>query len=280
MPIGGQDWLPIDRPSIKVAWTRRDTKIAVLNETLTALSATQGKAGGKPSILILGRYRFLQPDMARLRQQHPQATISYKTIHASKGLEADHVVILGADNTRMGFPSMIIDDPLLGLVTPEAERYAHAEERRVMYVAMTRARVSVTILASEARPSDFVQELLQDPEFGGTGPTQAHNLTYTCPECSGRLLFMPGRDGPGWYACEHVKLCATTMPPCPTCGVGLPVRDAASGDMRCSECGTRQQACPSCQNGWLVERTGPYSTFLGCVRFPDCRGTAKLSRPD
>ena len=265
-----------DEPSIRIAWTRRDTGETVLNDAVAALAAREGKGGGKPSILILGRYRFLRPDVPRLQRQNPGATITFKTIHASKGLEADHVIILGADNARMGFPSMIVDDPLLSLVSPEAEPYPNAEERRVMYVAVTRARQTVTILASEARPSVFVEELTKDPEFGVVVPFEAQQHTHTCPGCGGRLLHMPGKDGRDWYRCEHVKLCGSRMSACPACGVGLPIRSQTSGDLVCGDCGESQRACPSCEAGWLAERRGRYGAFLGCVRFPDCDGKAKL----
>lgn len=264
-----------DEPSIRIAWTRRDTGEAVLNDTVAALAATEGKGGAAPSILILGRYRFLRPNLARLQRQNPKATINFKTIHASKGLEADHVIILGADNAKMGFPSMIADDPLLSLVSPEAEPFANAEERRVMYVAVTRARRTVTILASEARPSVFVEELMKEPEFGVAVPLEAQKHTHTCPSCGGRFLQMAGKDGRDWYRCEHVKLCGARMPACPACGVGLPIRSRTKKEMVCSDCGQSQPACPSCDAGWLVERQGRYGAFFGCVRFPDCDGKAK-----
>ncbi|WP_417480587.1 UvrD-helicase domain-containing protein [Maricaulis maris] len=267
-----------DEPSIKIAWTRRDTGEMALNDAVAALAATEGRGGGKPSILILGRYRFLRPDVGRLQRQNPGATITFKTIHASKGLEADHVIILGADNAKMGFPSMIVDDPLLSLVSPEAEPYPNAEERRVMYVAVTRARRTVTILASEARPSVFVEELVKEPEFGVTVPLEAQKHTHTCPGCGGRLLHMAGKDGSDWYRCEHVKLCGSRMPACPACGIGLPIRSRTSGDLICGDCGETQPACPNCEAGWLVERRGRYGAFLGCVRFPDCDGKAKLQK--
>lgn len=264
-----------DEPAIRIAWTRRDTGETVLKEAVAALAGTEGKGGGKPSILILGRYRFLRPDVARLQRQNPGATITFKTIHASKGLEADHVIILGADNARMGFPSMIVDDPLLSLVSPEAEPYPNAEERRVMYVAVTRARRTVTILASEARPSVFVEELTKEPEFGVVVPLESQKHTHTCPSCGGRLLHMAGKDGRDWYRCEHAKLCGSRMPACPACGIGLPIRSRTSGNMTCGDCGETQPPCPSCEAGWLVERRGRYGAFLGCVRFPDCDGKAK-----
>lgn len=269
-----------DQPAIRIAWTRRDSAERTLGEILASLAATGAAGNRKPSVLLLGRYRFNEPDLRRLQRQHPEVSIGFKTIHASKGLEADHVIILGADNARMGFPSMIVDDPLLSLVSPEEEPFANAEERRVMYVAMTRARQTVTILASEARPSPFVTELMNDPAYGVASPHEAAERTHDCRECRGRLLYMTGQDGPGWYRCEHVKLCGNRMPACPECGVGLPLYDAERDDMACSECGAVRQACPSCEDGWLVERRGRYGPFLGCVRFPDCSGKAKLRKTE
>lgn len=90
----------------------------------------------------------------------------FLTVHRSKGLEADHVIILRAARGRMGFPSEIVDDSLLDLVLPEPESFAHAEERRLFYVALTRARHSVTILADRETPSAFATELLEDEAYG------------------------------------------------------------------------------------------------------------------
>lgn len=267
-----------EHPAIRIAWTRRETGDQVLDDSLKALATEPAPSGRKATVLLLGRYRFIEPDMRSLRRRHPNLTITFKTIHASKGLEADHVVLLGADSARMGFPSMIVDDPLLALVSPEAEPFANAEERRVMYVAMTRARRTVTILASEARPSAFVTELLKDPDYDVASPREAQERTHTCGQCGGRLLFMPGVDGPGWYRCEHIKHCGNRMPACPACGTGLPVRKQPKGEKICGECGAVQAPCPECTDGWLVERRGRYGAFLGCVRFPDCTGKSKLSR--
>ena len=267
-----------DQPAIWIAWTRRETGEKVLTETLAALASEAPAADRQPSVLLLGRYRFLEPSLRHLRRRYPGLSIKFKTIHASKGLEADHVVILGADNARMGFPSMIVDDPLLSLVSPETEPFTNAEERRVMYVAMTRARHTVTILASEARPSSFVTELLKDPNYQVASPKEAAEHTHTCQQCGGRLLFIPGQDGPGWYRCEHVQLCGNRMSACSACGSGLPRRETPDNEATCTECGTVQQSCPSCKDGWLVERNGRFGPFLGCVRFPDCSGKARTQK--
>jgi DNA helicase-4 len=90
----------------------------------------------------------------------------FLTVHRSKGLEADHVIILRAARGRMGFPSEIVDDSLLDLVLPEPEKFEHAEERRLFYVALTRARHSVTILVDRDAPSVFATEILEDKTYG------------------------------------------------------------------------------------------------------------------
>lgn len=139
-------------PAIRIVTVSKGEDEGKLNEVLAPLSATIAPEAKPATVLLLGRYRFIEPDMPGLRRRFPQLKISFKTIHASKGLEADHVILLNSDSGRTGFPSEIVDDPLLSLVSPEEEAFQNAEERRVMYVAMTRARHTLTILASNARP--------------------------------------------------------------------------------------------------------------------------------
>ena len=150
-------------PAIKIVWQEREQELAALQMVLSDLQHSTG--GG--TVLLLGRYRSVQPaDMSGLQTQHPQLVIDFKTVHASKGLEADHVVILRATSGRMSFPSEIIDDSLLDMVLPASEPFEYAEERRLFYVALTRARVSVTILAVKNTPSVFARELAEDERYG------------------------------------------------------------------------------------------------------------------
>jgi DNA helicase-2/ATP-dependent DNA helicase PcrA len=64
--------------------------------------------------------------------EHLDSEISVATIHASKGLEFDHVAICGAGSGQMPHPKSI-------------EPEAYEEERRLMYVAVTRARQRLLI---------------------------------------------------------------------------------------------------------------------------------------
>src|SRR5690606_14475665 len=111
---------------------------------------------------VLGRYRFLSEHLPRSTPENLR--VRFRTVHSAKGLEADHVVVLGLDAGTYGFPSSITDDPVLDLAMPIPETFAHAEERRLLYVAMTRARHSVTLIVSSTRPSPFAAELSDHPE--------------------------------------------------------------------------------------------------------------------
>ncbi|MCY4196848.1 MAG: topoisomerase DNA-binding C4 zinc finger domain-containing protein [Rhodobacteraceae bacterium] len=203
--------------------------------------------------------------------------ITFRTIHSSKGLEADHVIVLGLFRGRTGFPSEIVDDRLLSLVSPDAEPFDNAEERRVMYVAFTRARQTVTLMAAASKPSVFVQELLEDPEYGVVDSGEGQKDNHICGECGGHLLVFPAEDGCIWYKCEHTELCGFSVNACSVCGNGLPVKQNGSKMKTCA-CGMEYQGCPECEHGWLVEKKSRFGPFLGCVNYPRCRGKMKLSR--
>ncbi len=266
-------------PAIKVVTVSKGEDEGKLNEVLAALSAAAALEAKPATVLLLGRYRFNEPDMQGLSRRFPRLKTNFKTIHASKGLEADHVILLNADSGRMGFPSENVDDPLLSLVSPEEEAFPNAEERRVMYVAMTRARHTLTILASNARPSSFVTELRKDPAYGISTAPGAEPETHICGECGGRLLGVTGKDGRIWYRCEHVQHCGNLLPACPSCGTALPRKVEGTSEVRCS-CGARFPSCPKCNDGWLVERSGSFGKFFGCVRYPVCTGTANNPNGD
>ena len=84
-------------------------------------------------------------------------------MHGSKGLEADYIVIPGLSTGTYGFPSAIADDPVLDLAMPAPEAFPRAEERRLFYVALTRARRAVVLISHPRKMSPFVIEILEDP---------------------------------------------------------------------------------------------------------------------
>jgi superfamily I DNA/RNA helicase len=94
--------------------------------------------------------------LARLRRD--DARLSLATAHATKGAEFDHVVVVGMDAGR--FPS--------GRAVREAEDPARAleEERRLGYVAWTRARRTLTLSYDPSTPSSFLLEAFSVDELG------------------------------------------------------------------------------------------------------------------
>nr|WP_299376619.1 3'-5' exonuclease [uncultured Kiloniella sp.] len=227
---------------------------------------------------MLGRYNFLRPkNLKALEAEYPKVSLRFMTVHASKGLEADHVVILRTESGTMGFPSEIADDPVLNLVLPKPEKFDHAEERRLFYVALTRARQAVTILADRSKPSVFVRELIdrsayETIELGRSGITKVK-----CPSCNSRILLKTGKNGRAYLSCEHHSLCNQILRPCNSCGKSLPITDETNPNLKvCRDCGAEFLCCPECNEGWLLERKGRYGKFLGCVRYPECEGKQKL----
>lgn len=263
-------------PSIKVAYFDRGQDYAVLNSVLAQLSECSST---NTSVMLLGRYNFLRPDnLESLKLEFPKLSLRFMTAHGSKGLEADHVIILNAISDRLGFPSEIVDDPLLNLVLPKLETFDHAEERRLFYVALTRARKSVTILAGRERPSAFVRELVSHPEYETIQINDGEIIAHGCSNCGGRMLACSGRDGGTYYSCEHRFLCGEILPSCSACKQGLPIRDAKDSSMFVCDCGVNFPACTDCADGWLVERTSKYGMFMGCVNYPSCKGKQQLPK--
>lgn len=264
-----------DGTCFSVIHYRRRQVDHALKSALNALSSLT--SGGEATILLLGRYNFQKPkSLNQIRSGYLNLSIRFMTVHGSKGLEADHVVILGAAAGRLGFPSEIVDDPLLDLVLPEPENFDHAEERRLFYVALTRAKKSVTIMADRDEPSAFVKEVMETAAFGVVSDDREETPQAKCSECGGRMVPGSAKSRRPYLVCEHRRLCGHTSPSCNACGQDAPMRTGTDPDMlRCS-CGEEFPACPGCRDGWLVKRYGRYGEFLGCVNFPKCEGKGKV----
>jgi DNA helicase-4 len=265
-----------DEPAIMITHYARGQHDAALRQTLERLAKNTKQ---QTSVLLLGRYHFLKPKILRaLSASYPNLSIRFMTVHASKGLEGDHVIILRAESDTMGFPSEIVDDALLDLVLPKPENFEHAEERRLFYVALTRARKTVTILTSLETPSVFVRELIKDPGYETLQLGEAGVAEHRCGECGGRMLAKSTKKGRTFFACEHKRLCGQTLNPCSVCGQDLPTKNPANPqELNCS-CGAVFPTCPECDDGWLVERKGKYGKFFSCVKYPACTGKGKLPK--
>ena len=118
------------------------------------------------NILILGRNNFDINKYFKLDKdnyiEYNRANIRYLTIHASKGLEEECVVIINLKDDILGIPNKIKDDKILKSVNNNKDIYPYEEERRLFYVALTRTKSDVYLLVDKKNPSIFVKELIKD----------------------------------------------------------------------------------------------------------------------
>jgi DNA helicase-4 len=179
-------------PGTPVTVIYADNDQVAISRYLDQLSARTPASDGPVTVDVLGRYSHQRDVLPRRRW--PNLQVTFRTVHSSKGLEADHVIIPGLTTGRYGFPSGITDDPVLGLAMPRPDPYPHAEERRLFYVALTRARHEVVLIAPAVTSSPFVNEL--DDELV-TRIGQDGRSIERCPSCRrGTMVPRRGPKGP------------------------------------------------------------------------------------
>lgn len=145
----------------------KESKINAMELMINKISADS------PDIMILGRNNFdidefiegslfkrKKKDDSRLTYpKNKKLNIDFITVHKSKGLEKDNVILINLENSVVGFPNQMVDDKLLNFVINDSDLYPNGEERRLFYVALTRTKNNVYLLVPETDKSDFVVEL-------------------------------------------------------------------------------------------------------------------------
>lgn len=259
---------PLKNPIKFTYYSQSNAEEVFLNEIQTLID----KNGFKP-ILVLGRHSF---DINEFIKLTPNSKIKYNerndaleikgfneldikfiTVHKSKGLEADNVIILNLKNHLLGFPNKMTDDPMLSLLLSDYEEYRFAEERRLFYVALTRTKNEVVLLI----PTDvslFAEELITDNNFLFTENDQKRSET-NCPYCqTGHLVIRKNLfKNSQFLGCSHYPICNQTF-----------------NDIEILD---HSIICSTCDSGFMIRRNGKFGNFLGCTNYPKCTNKIKLN---
>ena len=157
------------------------------------------------SIFLLGRYSFDDYYLSFMYQSIKEAgkffyvigdrKIEFLTAHKSKGLEADYVIILQCNRDVYGFPSMVSDDPVLDVVLTKSDKYPHGEERRLFYVAITRAKVKTIVMYDKRYPSVFVDEFMNPEKVNEQSQTLHPNANKRWSRAEDQFLLTLHSEG-------------------------------------------------------------------------------------
>lgn len=167
------------------------------------------------SIFLLGRYSFDDYYLSFMYQSIKEDNrfyyviggrkIEFLTVHKSKGLEADYVILLQCNKDTYGFPSQVSDDPVLNYVLTKSDQFPYGEERRLFYVAITRAKVKTLVLYDKRFPSVFVDEFLHPEKVSEESYVKHPNANKRWTKSADQFLLKLHNEG------KSVKYIANKM---------------------------------------------------------------------
>ena len=144
-----------DHPSIEIIYYYKKD---ILKRTIDKIN--------NPNIMILSRntkdiYNYLDKDITYNNNliTYKNNNYMYLTIHSSKGLESDYVIILNVSDNMLGIPNKIENHPILNYLYINKDNIPYAEERRVFFVGITRCKIKTYLLVPRKNPSIFVKEI-------------------------------------------------------------------------------------------------------------------------
>ncbi len=172
---------------------------------MIALDEILAKKKENETLCIIGRYNPNTPNTYNLSNNsendiyyvenqgvysicYQGERIGFSTIHKAKGLEWDYTIFLNGmfdENEIHSFPCALPDDYLMQPLLYRTDSYQYAEERRMLYVALTRCRKQCYWLISEKRPTPFYEEMSQKIEIiNDTLENYCKKTNKTiCPKC-------------------------------------------------------------------------------------------------
>ncbi|WP_018097577.1 UvrD-helicase domain-containing protein [Sinorhizobium meliloti] len=202
--------IPIDgkggRPDFGLACHRILERLDAFLEDIA--SQWRSAPGTTLKVLVLWRYNHVDPFQGTL-PSFANIEVSGQSFHRAKGLEADYTILLDVSEGDYGMPSRVEDDELLNLVIPRPETFAYAEERRLFYVALTRASRGVYIVTNSRQPSRYIRELCEIAGAEVRFETTEGAVLRQCPTCLvGQIIEIRNRDGSVFCGCNQFPDCS------------------------------------------------------------------------
>ncbi|MBE6510953.1 MAG: helicase [Methanobrevibacter millerae] len=160
----------IDKP-VKIVY---DNNPESINNLINNLSKDSER------VFILGRHNgdindfIFDTDLViKSKKEYKQITnnyknlnnVEYRTVHKAKGLEADYVVLINVFDQQVGFPNKLYPPYFMNLMHDWDYGKKLEEERRLFYVAITRAKKGVYIFTKDYKQSEYVDELIEDNDL-------------------------------------------------------------------------------------------------------------------
>ncbi|MFV8418584.1 UvrD-helicase domain-containing protein [Mycoplasma sp. Sp33II] len=253
---------------IKLAFSDKNHSKAIC---LDFILAQINQLNPNGSVLLLGRNNndldeYLDVNLEKLKpsykseytelvsNKYSDLKLKYVTVHSSKGLEDDFVIILNADYGIKGFPNQMHNDSVINMVLDKADEFSFSEERRLWYVALTRSKSYTYIISQAAEKSIFVVEIENNcdvifPEYLKNRAQKRTLATkeqkfYSCKSCkNGQLLKIKSGK---FYSCNMCKC--------------LIESNAVENQIFCNRCG----------DYIIWFKTSDGRSFQGCRNYKKC----------
>lgn len=232
------------------------------------------------SIAVIARYNYLLSESKSvLASAKLQDKVSFWSFHKSKGLEADYCILIGFFQGRSGFPNENKDEAIIEALLPSLDSYPHSEERRLLYVGITRAKKKLYIIADPNAPSDFVTEMLSpkyELNIASKAFQEKYRKIFKCPNCEYGYLRLMNSEYGEFYLCSTGRGCkAGKARVCSNCRA--PSVDTMTASICNNQaCGNSIKICEKCGRPMKL-RKGRLGEFWGCsgygIKEDQCKNT-------
>lgn len=148
-------------------------------------------------LFLYRRSKMFSPYFHRFKSEGIK--VQGKTIHGSKGLEAKVVFILGLTEGSGGFPDIWLEDRIFQVIKKADHDLLLEEERRLFYVAITRAKDKLFLITEKGNESSFLKEIPDNFTVRTSLPIKSVvDKIILCKKCSSQLEKL-------WRVCPYCE---------------------------------------------------------------------------